>query len=154
VPAVRVHSACAIGSDATQVGKWEFLRIVKCGDLGTDLQHTIIPANDQPLTAVKGGGLDQGDTISLGYWPGDTDDKSWSRFKFIRPPDGSYALQTANGVNFVIALNGGGEVQKYPPPNCGFPGACLSGVSTIFNTDATRVRSWERFKFVDQGDCR
>jgi len=97
--------------------------------------------------------LDHGDTISLGYWPGDTDDKSWSRFKFIRQPDGSYALQTANGVNFVTALNGGGEVQKYLPPNCGFPGACISGVSTIFHTDATQVRSWERFKFVDQGDC-
>jgi hypothetical protein len=144
----------AIHSDATQIGKWEFLRIVKCGDLGTNFQYTIIPDDEQPLTAVKGGGLDQGDTISLGYYPGESDDKSWSRFTFIRQPDGSYALQTANGVNFVTALNGGGEVQKYLPPNCGFPGACISGVSTIFHTDATQVRSWERFKFVDQGDCR
>jgi hypothetical protein len=113
-----------------------------------------LPANDAALTAVKGGGLDKGDTIVQGYWPGDSDDRSWSRFKLIRQSDGSYALQTANGVNFVTALGGGGQVQDYVPPDCGFPGACISGTTTIFHTDATQVRAWEKFKFVDQGNCK
>jgi hypothetical protein len=144
----------AIHSDATQIGKWEYLRIVKCGDLGTNYQYAILPANDAALTAVKGGGLDKGDTIVQGYWPGDTDDRSWSRFKLIRQSDGSYALQTANGANFVTALGGGGQVQEYVPPNCGFPGACISGTTTIFHTDATQVQAWEKFKFIDQGNCK
>jgi hypothetical protein len=144
----------ALHTDATQIGSWEHLRLVKCGDLGSGYQYTIIPANDQILTAVKGGGLNQGDTIVQGYWPGDSPDKSWTRFKFVRQSDGSYALQTSNGVNYVTALGGGGQVQKYLPPNCGFPGACIGGFSTIFHTDATQVQGWERFKFIDQGNCK
>ncbi len=144
----------AIHSDATQFKDWEYFRIVKCGDLGTNFLYTIIPANDQPLSAVKGGGQPDLGDISLGYALGDTPDWSQSKFRFIKQSDGSYALQPANGNTFVTALGGGGLVQKYLPPNCSFPGACLSGLTTIFHTDAQLVQSWERFKFVDQGDCR
>ena len=47
-------------------------------------------------------------------------------------PDGSYALQTSNGANFVTALGGGGQVQVYEHCDPGFPGACIDGVSDIF----------------------
>lgn len=144
----------AMHTDAKQVGRWEYLRVVKCGDLGSGYQYTILPTNDQMLEAVNGGGRDRGDTIVQGSSPGDTPDRAWARFKLLRQHDGSYALQTVNGTNYVTALGGGGQVQKYLPPNCGFPGACISGFSTIFHTDATQVRAWERFKFVDQGNCK
>lgn len=145
----------AIHTDANTIGQWEYFRLVKCGDLGTGYQYTILPANDQALTAVNGGGLDKGDTIVMGSWPGDTPDRGWSRFTFTRQSDGSYALQTPNGQNFVTALGGGGEVQEYFPPNCGpIFGACIGGFSTIFHTDATRVLAWEKFRFIDQGDCK
>jgi hypothetical protein len=144
----------AIHTDATRIGQWEYFRIVKCGDLGTGYRYMIIPASEGVLTAINGGGKAQGETIVQGYWPGDSPDRSWSRFRLIRQSDGSYALQTANGVNYVTALGGGGQVQKFEECNPGFPGACLSGFSTIFHTDATQVRAWERFKFIDQGNCK
>jgi len=144
----------AIHTDATQIGAWERVRIVKCGDLGSGFQYTIIAADDAPLSAVKGGGLDKGDTIVQGYWPGDSTDRAWARFTLVRQGDGSYALRTANGVNYVTALGGGGQVQQYFPPNCGMFSACIGGFSTIFHTDATQVRAWEQFKFIDQGNCK
>jgi hypothetical protein len=144
----------AIHTDARQIGRWEWFRIVKCGDLGTGYQYTIIAANDQALTAVNGGGLDSGDTIMYGYWPGDSADRAWQRFTLLRQSDGSYALQTPNGVNYVTALGGGGQVQKFFPPDCGLFSACLGGFSTIFHTDATQVQAWERFRIIDQGNCR
>jgi hypothetical protein len=144
----------AIHTDASQIGAWEHIRIVKCGDLGSGFQYTILPANEQMLTAVNGGGLDHGDPIVQGYWPGDTPDRAWARFTLIRQSDGSYGLQTANGVNYVTALGGGGKVQQYLPPDCGLFSACLGGFSIIFHTDATQVRAWEQFKFIDQGDCK
>ena len=76
-----------------------------------------------------------------------------TRFKLIRQGDGTYALQTSNGVNYVTALGGGGQVQRFEQCDPGFPGACLSGVSTIFHTDATQVQAWEKFKIIDQGNC-
>lgn len=144
----------AFHTDATQIGSWEYLRLVKCGDLGTDYQYAIIPADDQMLTAVKGGGLDDGDPIVKGWWPGDTPDRAWARFKLIRQSDGTYALQTSNGVNFVTALGGGGLVQEYYPPDCGLFEACIAGFSRIFHTDATQVQAWEKFRFIDQGNCK
>ena len=144
----------AFHTDATAIGSWEYLRFVKCGDLGTNYQYTILPADDQALTAVNGGGLNDDDPIVRGAWPGDSPDRSWSRFRFIRQSDGSYALQTANGVNYLTALGGGGLVQKYYPPDCGLFSACLAGFSRIFHTDAMQIRAWERFKFIDQGNCK
>lgn len=145
----------AIHSNATQLGRWEYLRLVKCGNLGSGYQYTIIAADDYALSAVNGGGQGQGkdDTITLGRALEEPPSRPWARFRFIRQPDGSYALQTYNGINYVTALGGGGQVQNYLPPSCGFPGACISGFSTIFHTDATQVRGWERFRFIDQGNC-
>lgn len=143
----------AFHSDARQIGSWEYLRLVKCGDLGDGYQYTILTPRGQVLSAVNGGGKDSGDTLVQGYWPGDTPDRAWARFKFIRQADGSYALQTANGVNYLTALGGGGQVQKYLPPDCGLFEACISGTSTIFHTDATQVQGWEKFRLTDRGNC-
>jgi hypothetical protein len=92
--------------------------------------------------------------VNLGASAGEPDNFQWSRFKLIRQPDGSYGLQTSNGANFVTALGGGGQVQVYEHCDPGFPGACIDGVSDIFHTDATQVRGWEEFRFVDIGNCK
>jgi hypothetical protein len=87
--------------------------VVKCGDLGSDYQYTIITASDQLLWAQNGGGLANSfvnDTINLGSIPGDT---TMARYKFVRQSDGSYALQTSNGVNFVTALGGGDHIGNH-----------------------------------------
>lgn len=144
----------AVHSDATNLGAWEQMRIVKCGDLGDGYEYTILPADDLALTATDGGGLAEGDPIVRGGASGDTPDRSFSRFKLLRQPDGSYALQTANGVNFLTALGGGGQVQKYLPPSCGLFEACIGGFTKIFHTDATEVRAWEKFRIVDAGSCK
>jgi hypothetical protein len=31
--------------------------------------------------------------------------------------------------------------------------ACIGGFSTVFHTDATQVKGWERFRVIDQGNC-
>jgi hypothetical protein len=69
----------------------------------------------------------------------------WPKFRFIRQGDGSYALQTPNGINYVTALGGGGKVGKRNPAD--------GSITEIFHTDATQVQAWERFKFIDQGNC-
>lgn len=142
----------AIHTDAPlwQLGQWEYFRVVKCGDLGSGYQYTIIAANDQFLYARNGGGQTD-DTIMESVSPGDS---TVARFKFIRQSDGSYALQTSNGVNYVTALGGGGKVQKDNRPDCGWGSTCLEWFSQIFHTDATQVQAWERFKIIDQGNCK
>jgi hypothetical protein len=72
----------------------------------------------------------------------------------MRQSDGTYALQTSNGVNYVTALNGGGLVQEYYECDPGWFGACLSGYTGIFHTDATQVRGWEKFRITDTGECK
>jgi hypothetical protein len=143
----------AIHSDANQIKSWEYFRIVKCGDLGTDYQYTIVTNDGTALSAPDGGGSRR-NTIVKGPSAGEPVDRSWSRFKLIRQSDGTYALQTANGVNFVTALQGGGLVQKALEPDCGLFEACLGGTTDIFHTDATQVRGWEKFRFVDRGNCK
>jgi hypothetical protein len=49
---------------------------------------------------------------------------------------------------------GGGQVQVYEDCHTGFPGACIDGFSNIFHTDATQVLGWEKFRIVDQGNCK
>jgi hypothetical protein len=148
------HYEDAIHTDATQVGTWEEFQPVKCGDLGTGFDYYVIPSidpypvNGWALWAPDGGGR-VSSALSTAYASG-----FGARFKLLRQPDGTYALQTSNGVNFVTALGGGGEVQVFEQCHPGFPGACISGVSDIFHTDATQVRGWEKFRIVDQGDCR
>lgn len=110
--------------------------------------YGVMAANGSFLDAYPAGGRSQGD-VSLGSPAG------W-RYKLIRQGDGSYALQTSNGINYVTALGGGGQIQRYD--DCSqlglfHPGACLEGWSSIFHTDATQVQAWEKFRFIDQGNC-
>ena len=132
----------AIHTDATNVGTWEEFRPVKCGDLGSGIEYFIIP-NVVPFDgwalSAPGGGGALSDAVATGYggWPE-------SRFKLIRQPDGTYALQTSNGSNFVTALGGGGEVQEYislPSRLSELPASTASPIS--FHTDATQVRPWD-----------
>lgn len=141
-------------TDATQINAWERFRLQKCGDLGSGYQYTMVVgggfAENHFLYAANGGGLaDQGnlDTVRLEF-TAHADNVwilGWPKFKFIRQSDGSYALQTSNGVNYVTALGGGGQVEKHNPAD--------GSITKIFHTDATQVQAWERFKFIEQGDC-
>jgi hypothetical protein len=139
--------ADAIHTDAKQIQAWEKFRVVQCGDPGSGYEYGVMAANGSFLNAQFAGGGSQGD-IGL-----DSVASAGSRFKLIRQGDGSYALLTANGVNFVTALGGGGQVQKYLKCDVGLSGACLSGNSTIFHTDARQVQAWEKFRVIDQGNC-
>jgi hypothetical protein len=137
----------ALHTDATQVKGWEQFRIVKCGDLGSGQEYGVMAANGSFFSARSGGGQTT-EAILLGYPTGFE-----TKFKFINQGDGTYALQTANGRNYVTAVGGGGQVQKYNTPDCGMFSACIGGFSTVFHTDATQVRAWEKFRLIDQGNC-
>lgn len=137
----------AIHTDAKAINDWERFRIVKCGDPGSGNEYGIMGASGQFLLAENAGGRSQGTVILSGPRALET------KFKFLRQADGSYAFQTSTGGNYVTALQGGGLVQKYEDPNCGMFSACIGGFSTIFHTDATQVRDWEKFKVIDQGNC-
>jgi hypothetical protein len=139
--------ADAVHTDATQIKDWEKFRVVKCGDLGSGFDYGVLAANGSFLKAELAAGGSQGDLWLDSYAGPQT------RFKFIRQSDGTYALQTSNGANFVTALGGGGQVQKYQKCDVGLSGACLEGYSTIFHTDAKQVQAWEKFRVIDQGNC-
>ena len=82
------------------------------------------------LTALGGSGLaSQAMTAYSGL-------QSGSKFKLMRQSDGTYALQTSNGVNYVTAVGGGGVA---------------SGGN--LHTDARQVQAWEKFKLVEQPNC-
>jgi hypothetical protein len=136
----------AIHTDTTQIKGWEQFRIVKCGDPGSAYEYGILAANGNFLTASNGGGSSNYVVLSAPSGVG-------SRFKLFRQGDGTYAFQTGNGVNYLTALGGGGQVQKYA--TCGFSltGACLEGFTQILHTDATQVKGWEKFRVIDQGNC-
>jgi hypothetical protein len=141
-------------TDATQINAWERFRLVKCGDLGSGYQYTIVAGTDSfdPFLYAQGGGgaADSGnlDTIRLDRTE-NADNVwllGWPKFRFIRQGDGSYALQTPNGSNFVTALGGGGKVEKLNPAD--------GSITKIFHTDATQVQAWERFKITEiDGSC-
>jgi hypothetical protein len=141
-----------IHTDGWQVGSWEEFRPDKCGDLGSGYEYYIVAADGAPLSAESGGGV--GDDYAI--WKGleGPSNAQWSRFRLMRQSDGTYALQTSNGVNYVTALNGGGLVQEYYECDPGWFGACLSGYTGIFHTDATQVRGWEKFRITDTGECK
>ena len=122
----------ALHTDARTAGSWEHFRVLKCGDLGSGLTYAILPTNGGVLNAPGGGGQTQQAIINGGL-----DDSA--RFTLIRQADGSYALRTSNGINYVTAVGGGGR-----------PLAAEGN----FHTDATQVQAWERFKIVDDGDGR
>jgi len=144
--------ADAIHTDAVRADAWEYFYVWKCVDLGSGYQYTI-SAIDVPygfVFAYGGGGrvATHVDVFVAGAIGVLTDynlrpasfDNNWQRFRLIRQGDGSYALQTSNGINYVTAIQGGG----------------LSSGTIAWDdlvTDRTQVQAWERFKFVDQGNC-
>jgi hypothetical protein len=142
-----------IHTDGYQVGSWEEFHPDKCGDPGSGYEYYIIAADGLPLSADDGGGHADDGAIALGFSFGPSN-AQWSRFKLLRQYDGTYALQTANGANYVTALNGGGLVQQYEECDPGWWGACISGFSGIFHTDATQVLGWEKFRIADTGECK
>ena len=116
--------------------------ITKSGDLGNGYRYAIRAAPSQDpratvttqyfLTASGGGGL-----TAKGVTARESPLSSEGIFTLIRlPDDGSYALQTCDGFNYVTAVDGGG----------------LAGGDNL-HTDATRIQAWERFNIVDQGDA-
>lgn len=126
----------AFHTDATVANTWEAFWVLKSGDLGSGYTYAIRPAGTGVpgavvnfLTALGGGGQT---TNAMTHFSGLFSD---SYFKLIRLDDGSYALQTSNGFNYVTAVNGGG----------------LANGNNL-HTDATQIRAWEKFKIVDQGD--
>jgi hypothetical protein len=129
----------AFHTDAVQISvnpapTWEWYYVQKCGDLGPDMEYAIYPSYSGTLwNATAGGGRVKG-AIGSDLW------ENGARFKFIRQPDGSYALQTPNGVNYVTAIQGGG---------------LANGTATwdTLVTDRTQVQAWEKFKIVDDGHC-
>jgi hypothetical protein len=142
----------AFHTDATQVGSWEEFRPVKCGDIGSGYEYYLIAANGAFVTANDGGGQTD-DAVVPGVAIGEPVDFSWSKLTFLLQSDGTYAMQTSTG-NYVTALGAGGEVQSYAPCPTWQWGACVSGFTDIFHTDATQVGSWEKFRVIDQGNCK
>ena len=67
-------------------------------------------------------------------------DNAWQRFRLMQQSDGSHALLTSNGVNYVTAVQGGGLAS--------------GGITTDdLVTDRTQVQAWEKFRFVEHGSC-
>ena len=142
----------AIHTDAVQADAWEYFYVWKCGDLGSDYQYTIsdISVPYGPLFAFGGGGrvATQAGVFVAGALGVLTDynlrpdpfDNNWQRFKLIRQSDGSYALQTSNGINYVTAIQGGG-----------LPSGTRFWDDLV--TDRTQVQAWEKFRFVEVGSC-
>ncbi len=123
----------AVHTDARTASTWERFRVIKCGDLGTGLTYAIHSAGAGGiLHALGGGGLTDG-AITTGTIIDDA-----ARFTLLRQADGSYALRTSNGVNYLTAVGGGGRA------------AAQSG---NLHTDATHVQAWEKFRLLDMGDC-
>ena len=141
----------AVHSDAKQIQAWEQFRIMKCGDPGSGYEYGVMAADGEFLAASTYEGKPN---FGLHGHPTEAEMK----FKLIRQGDGTYALQTVNG-RYLTALGGGGQVEqydrKYWTPDCGglFGGPCIGGSAPIFHTDATQVQAWEKFRFVDQGNC-
>jgi hypothetical protein len=141
----------ALHTDAKQIQAWEQFRIVKCGDPGSGYEYGVMAADGEFLAATNWEG-------KPGFGLNSRPTESEMRYKLILQSDGTYALQTANGRTYVTALGGGGQVEKYDrkyyTPDCGrFSGPCVGGSAPIFHTDATQVKSWEKFRVIDQGNC-
>jgi hypothetical protein len=139
--------ADAFHTDATEIQDWEKFRIVKCGDIGSGYAYGVMAANEEFLGHSLAGqpGSPQGN-VSLGSAAGPP-------LKLVRQSDGSYAFQTSNGINYVTALGGGGQVSQYDDCGGRLFGACSEAWTTIFHTDATQIQDWEKFRIVEQGNC-
>lgn len=142
----------AIHADALKIGNWEEFYIWKCGDLGSGYQYTLSAVSEPYgfVFAYGGGGRvnTRDDVFIFGALGVLSDykkhpipfDNNWQRFRLLRQGDGSYALQTSNGVNYVTAVKGGGQAS-----------GGITWDSLV--TDRTQVQAWEKFRFVEQGNC-
>jgi hypothetical protein len=139
----------AISSQAKTIGDQQRFRILQCSEEPVSGREygILSAANDLFLKAVRGGGESKSGIFLSPATAFET------KFRLIRLADGTYALQTANGRNYVTALGGGGHVQAYYTGDCGpFSGACLDGYSDLFHTDATQVNAWEKFRIKRTGN--
>jgi len=127
-----------IHTDATQVRSWEKWRLVKSGDLGSGYCYGIQAFTGFFLSAPGGGGRTTSAILANSQVMG-PHFGSPQEFRLMRQCDGSYAIQTSNGFDYVTAVNGGGLVQG-------------SATWNILQTNRTQVQAWEKFQFVDQGD--
>jgi hypothetical protein len=111
----------AIHTNAVTASSWEYFWIWKCGDLGSEYQYTMHARSESVFGAVfayGGGGrvATRAGVVVAGAIGRLNDyaqrpvpfDNNWQKFKLIQQSDGSYALQTSNGINYVTAIRGGG----------------------------------------------
>ena len=113
-------------------------RFYKCGDPGPDSTYAINWASSDsdyyPIVAPQGGGLLHGAILvrgNPGYKYG-----YGTRFRLLRQSDGSYALQTENGTNYVTVVGGVG-----------------TSVDPVLQTNRTQVLAWEKFRLWAMPDC-
>ena len=124
----------AFHTDATKASTWEYFWVVKCGDLGSGYQYAIrVKGDHKPLAAMGGGGLTKGAIVRGFGGFGEL-----ARFTLVKQDDGTYALRTPNRINYLTAEGGGG---------------LATSKENNLQTNRTQVQAWEKFKFVDFGDC-
>jgi hypothetical protein len=112
----------------------------QCGDLGSGYKYRISFADGEydgvpnyfegMLQAINGGGLASSPIYE------DYEDDASTEFTFIQQPNGTYALQTSDGTNYVTAVDGGG----------------LLGGNALA-TNRTVAQAWEQFVIKDIGSC-
>ena len=133
----------AFHTDAKAASTWEQFYVTKIGDLGALNYYAIRPivagyptntASMPYLTATGGGGSTALNAVAASHSLGLA-----GRFRLIQQLDGSYAMQTSNGLNYVTADQGGGLAH----------GSTGDG---DLQTNRTIVQAWEQFKFHDQGN--
>jgi len=125
----------AVHTDAVKVDNWGKFHLWKCGDLSTNWYYEIwVPYNGTLLMAMDGGGRTK-DALHAYEAPHDY----WGRFQVVRQNDGSYAIRTFKG-NDLTAVGGGGLASGTPDAD-------------VIQTNRTQVQDWEKFRFIDQGDC-
>jgi hypothetical protein len=140
-----INFADALHTDATKVKEWEIFNVVKCGDLGDGLLYRLfgrfanISSGYSYLNALGGGGKSTYPVNQVHQGPQDPITTVW---RLIKQPNGWYALQTPNGVNYLTAIGGGGLRQD-----------TVTKKPEVFATDRTVVDVWERFRFDEQENC-
>lgn len=138
------QSSDAFLTVVTVASDWEAFWLLKIGDLGSGYRYAIRPVRTGGpgerttfLTAPGGGGLPTfGVTAHNPLTSGYSFLSSDGIFTLVQVGGSQYALQTADGYNYVTAVGGGGLAD-----------------GDNLHADATRVRDWEIFKIVDQGDA-
>ena len=139
------QSTSAFHTDAVKASTWEQFYITAVGNLGSLYTYAIRPVasvydGDNPplygryLSATSGGGLITGNAITPVYGLG-----AATRFKLVLLGNGTYAIQTSNGVNYVTADQGGGLAHGSPTDG-------------NLQTNRTIAQAWEEFEFVAQAD--